>query len=325
MTATSAGSRISIAVLTHNRRERVLETVTRLAQLPEQCAIYVVDNGSSDGTAEALTSRFPRVIVVRLAANHGAAGRNAAAVAARTPYLAFCDDDTWWAPGSLSRAAELLDRHPDVAVLCARVLVGLDQRIDPTCLAMAASPLTSASVPGPLLLGFLAGACVVRREAFLAAGGYHPRLFLGAEEALLALDLTARGQWVVYSDVLQAHHHPAPRSDSRERASRLARNAVWIAWLRRPLLSAARESFRTLRPCGFRQRLAILISALRGAGWVMRERRVVPSQVERMRRAIDLHESARSSARYRVRADNGAIAHCASSREASRSGLDLRR
>ena len=41
--------KISLVVLTHNRRERVLETVSRLLALPERCPICVVDNASSDG------------------------------------------------------------------------------------------------------------------------------------------------------------------------------------------------------------------------------------------------------------------------------------
>jgi GT2 family glycosyltransferase len=249
--------------------------------------VWVVDNGSTDGTALAVAARFPAVNVLQLPANLGAAGRNAGVRAAATSYVAFCDDDTCWAPGSLSRAAALLDRHPDLAVLSARVLVGAEERVDPTCLAMAASPLRHEALPGPLLLGYLAGACVVRREAFLAVGGYHPRLFLGAEEALVALDLAARGWSVMYADELVVHHRPAPRSDAAQRAQRLARNSIWIAWLRRPLRSAMAETSQVLGECGRGAAASVLVAALRGAGWVWRERRPVPAAVERMRRLID--------------------------------------
>jgi GT2 family glycosyltransferase len=279
--------RLSIVVLTHNRRERVLDTLSRLSALPERCSVWVVDNGSTDGTALAVAARFPAVNVLQLPANLGAAGRNAGVRAAATSYVAFCDDDTCWAPGSLSRAAALLDRHPDLAVLSARVLVGAEERVDPTCLAMAASPLRHEALPGPLLLGYLAGACVVRREAFLAVGGYHPRLFLGAEEALVALDLAARGWSVMYADELVVHHRPAPRSDAAQRAQRLARNSIWIAWLRRPLRSAMAETSQVLGECGRGAAASVLVAALRGAGWVWRERRPVPAAVERMRRLID--------------------------------------
>jgi GT2 family glycosyltransferase len=282
----SASARISIVVLTHNRRGRVLATLQHLVALPEHCPILVVDNGSVDGSADAIATAFPDVEVLRLPANLGAAGRNAGVQALGAPYIAFCDDDTWWAPGSLARAAALLDRHRDVAVLSARVLIGNDGRLDPTCRAMARSPLLRPALPGPVLLGFLAGACVVRREAFLAVGGYERRLFLGAEEALLTLDLAVRGWLVIYAAELCVHHHPAPRADSRERERRLARNALWVTWLRRPLPRAMRETARILREHR-RMAVPVLWAALRGAYWVCRERRPLPPRVEQMRRAID--------------------------------------
>src|SRR5262245_34272344 len=68
----------------------------------------------------------PRSPWSRSERNLGAAGRNAGVRAARTPYVALCDDDAWWAPGALARAAHLLDVHPTLAVVCARVLVGPD-------------------------------------------------------------------------------------------------------------------------------------------------------------------------------------------------------
>jgi GT2 family glycosyltransferase len=177
-------------------------------------------------------------------------------------------------------------------VLSARVLVGPGEREDPTCRAMAGSPLHQPGLPGPLLLGFLAGACVVRTQAFLAVGGYHQRMFLGAEEALVALDLAVEGWSVVYVQALHAHHHPAPRADSARRACRLARNALWIAWMRRSLRSALRETLSVLRGCGgMRHAVAAASAALAGLPWVLRERRTLPPRVERMRQAVDGPES----------------------------------
>jgi len=40
-----------------------------------------------------------------------------------TPYAAFCDDDTWWEPGSLALAADALDAQPDIAAVTARIVV----------------------------------------------------------------------------------------------------------------------------------------------------------------------------------------------------------
>jgi glycosyltransferase involved in cell wall biosynthesis len=114
----------------------------------------MVDNGSADGSAEAAARRFPRVEVVALARNAGAAARNAGVRRARTPYVAFSDDDSWWQPGALRRAAAALDAHPRLGLVAARTLVGPGCEPDPVNEAMAASPLREGG--GATVLGFLA-------------------------------------------------------------------------------------------------------------------------------------------------------------------------
>jgi hypothetical protein len=54
------------------------------------------------------------------------------------------------------------------------------------CLRMSASPLPREGLPGPALVGYMAGACVFRASVFREVGGYEPRLFIGGEEELVA-------------------------------------------------------------------------------------------------------------------------------------------
>ena len=280
-------SRVSVVILTHNRADELLRTVAHTLALPERPPVTVVDNGSSDGSPERVMARFPSVRVMALRENFGAAARNVGARATLTPYVAFCDDDTFWAPGSLALAAQLLDAHSRVAVLSARVLVGPERREDPACLDMAASPLPSSGLPGRAIMGFLAGASVFRRAAFLEAGGYEPRFFIGGEESLLALDLAARGWALVYVDRLTVHHHPSSYRDATARRRLLVRNALWVAWLRRPLGRALRLTLSVVsdsaRDPGL---IAGCVDALRGLPWVMRNRRVIPPHVEALRHQI---------------------------------------
>jgi GT2 family glycosyltransferase len=105
-------SRIGVVIITHQRRTEALDAVTRLTALPEQPPIVLVDNGSTDGTANAVRQRFPQIDVIALTRNEGAAGRNLGVEHLHTPYVAFCDDVTWWEPGSLTEAADVLDAHP---------------------------------------------------------------------------------------------------------------------------------------------------------------------------------------------------------------------
>ncbi|GII65290.1 glycosyl transferase [Sphaerisporangium krabiense] len=205
--------------------------------------VVLVDNGSSDGTAELVRRRFPHVEVVELDENRGATARNLGVHLARTPYVAFADDDSWWAPGALARAAEVFDAHPRLGLLAARVLVGPRERPDPVCALMAASPLPAEpGMPGPGVLGFLACGAVVRREAFLACGGFDDVVFFFGEEERLAADMAAAGWWLAYVDDVVAHHHPTPPRDPAARRALATRNAVLTAVLRRPWRIVARRT-----------------------------------------------------------------------------------
>jgi GT2 family glycosyltransferase len=278
-------ARVTAVVLTYRRPAELARTLARLTELPDRPAIVVVDNGADDATAALVRERFPHAALVHAPGNVGAAGRNLGVAVARTPHVAFCDDDTWWAPGSLAAAANLLDEHPHVAAVTARVLVGPEQREDPTCRVMADSPLDApVALPGRPILGLLAGATAFRRDAFLNAGGYHPRYFLGGEEALLALDLYRAGMWLVYAPHLTVHHYPSMQRDVKTRVSVSTRNAVWTAWLRWPARAALAHTVRMLPQLG---RERAIVRTFAGLPWILRERRAIPPHVEHMRRQLD--------------------------------------
>jgi N-acetylglucosaminyl-diphospho-decaprenol L-rhamnosyltransferase len=282
MTAGRAAEPVSVVMVTRNRRARVLASLDRLGELPERPPIVVVDNGSSDGTPEAVAGRHPRVRVIRLDRNAGAAARNAGVRAVETSLVAFSDDDSWWEPGSLARAARAFAARPSLGLLQARIVVGLAGTLDRTCAAMRQSPLpTPAGLPGPSILGFVACGAVARTRAFLESGGFHQRLGIGGEEELLAFDLAALGWELAYVDAVVARHHP-DRSDRRSgRTERQLRNALWTTWLRRRLPGALARSVAITRAAARARRPAALVEALRGLPWVLRERHPLPERVER--------------------------------------------
>ncbi|MBV8644402.1 MAG: glycosyltransferase [Candidatus Eremiobacteraeota bacterium] len=273
---------VTVVIATRNRATSLATTLERVTPL---APVVVVDNGSGDATSAMTRARFPSVRLLTLDRNDGAYARNLGARLATTPYVAFCDDDCWWAPGSLDRAVEVLESNPHVGLLNARVLVGSEQRLDPACAAMAASTLPSRdTVPGRLIVAFMAGASVVRRSLFLRLGGFHRRYHIGAEESLLSIDLLDAGYAIVYCEDVVVHHHPSPAERDHElRRFLVSRNQLWTSWLRRPLAVACRETARLVRlACRDRIARRALLHAAAGLPWVLRERRVVGADVERV-------------------------------------------
>ncbi|MGW0212694.1 glycosyltransferase family 2 protein, partial [Streptomyces sp. NPDC003233] len=85
---TAAGDlRITVAVITRDRRVSLLRTLDALAALPERPPVIVVDNSRDDGTRTAVRGHPAVTGLLRPATNTGALGRNLAVRHARTPYV----------------------------------------------------------------------------------------------------------------------------------------------------------------------------------------------------------------------------------------------
>ncbi len=295
-----ADPRLTVVVITHNRRDEVCRTLGKLAQLPGRPPVIVVDNASSDGTVAAVRRFHPQMQLVAVRRNCGAVARNLAVRQVATPYVAFCDDDTWWEPGALRRCADILDSHPNVAVVNARIVVEPSGEDDPIVPELANSPVPRPpGLPGPALMSFLAGASVLRVAAFRAAGGFSPRLWLGGEEELLAADLIVAGHAVCYIGDAVVHHEASVWRNSKERRRLGIRNTLWFTWLRRPLGAAAR---RTAELAGTVPRdwvsVRAFAAALAGLPWVLRERRAQPPRVEAAMRLVDEPRRTSRARRY---------------------------
>ena len=279
---------VGVVIATRNRAQELSGVLEKLGGLPENPPVVVVDNASTDESPYLVADLFPEVRVVRLAQNLGAAARNHGLQALDTPYVAFCDDDSWWVPGALTAAARIFDRHPRVGLLAGKVLVGRDERVDATCHLMAHSRLGQPpGLPGPQILGFIACGAIVRREAFLAAGGFDPHFGVGGEEDHLAMRMAAAGWDLAYVPELVAHHHPSPIRDKAARAEILTRNSLWTTWLLRPATQVAKATLAVLpRAIVSSQARRGVVQAVLGLPWVFRERRRLPHRVEAMARTL---------------------------------------
>jgi len=116
----SAAHEVSVVVVTFNGREFVPAC---LESIPAGAETIVVDNASSDGTADLVQERFPKASLLRNSVNRGfAAGVNRGIAASRGRYVCLLNPDAKLSPGTLSTLAAYLDAHPDVGAAAPQLL-----------------------------------------------------------------------------------------------------------------------------------------------------------------------------------------------------------
>lgn len=107
---------LSVVIPTWNRARLVCEAVeSALSQRIGQVEVIVVDDGSTDDTANTLTRSFgSRIHLLRLPDRRGVgAARNAGINIASGEFLAFLDSDDLWLPGKLDAELRVFDRFPE--------------------------------------------------------------------------------------------------------------------------------------------------------------------------------------------------------------------
>lgn len=196
------GPLVSVIVAAYNAEATVGETLSSvLAQDYEPFEVLVVDDGCTDATADRV-GQFATVRCLRQDNAGPSAARNAGVAEARGALLAFVDADDAVPPTKLSVQVGHLLEHPEVGCVLGRQEVltsgaGAPEWIghDPVFGDFAGVPLMSM---------------VVRRDAFLDAGGFDPRLRT-AEDRDLLVRLRAAGVPIAVVDavVLRRSFHGA--------------------------------------------------------------------------------------------------------------------
>lgn len=189
---------IDVVIVTHFSAS-LLPRVLRA--LPEQLNVFVVDNASTDGSAEVAASYG--ATVVRGTVNAGfAAGCNRGAALGTAKKILFLNPDAVIEPEALELLVKELDDHPQVAVASPRLVYpdGSRQQVQWPYPTAAGAWREAFGLAGPVeesSHGFVIGACfLVRREAFEAVGGFDERFWLYGEEADLCRRIEDAG-WLV--------------------------------------------------------------------------------------------------------------------------------
>ena len=223
---------VSIVIVSFNTREVLRECLQSVERESAglRVEVLVVDNHSSDGSAEMIEREFPQVRLFRSEVNLGfASANNVALEAVRGRYPLLLNSDAFLRPGALALAVKHMDENPAVGLAGAR-LVGRDDSWQPSA-RMFPSLLTDFFVmtglagkfPKSRLFGsfdrtwadpmaasesdWVPGAfSIIRAEALKKAGLFDPDFFLYSEEVDLCRRIKDAGYRIWYwPDIVVTH------------------------------------------------------------------------------------------------------------------------
>ena len=295
-------SRVAVIVVNWNARadlDHCLQAVA--AQTRSADRVVVVDNASSDGSADDLEARHPGVEVIRSHANLGFAAANnlGAGRVGDCEWLALVNPDAFLAPDWLERMLTVAEAAPDVAALgCRLVLDDLPDRLDGVGDAyhlggfawrmQHGQPASGVGTTPFEIFGPSAAAAIYRRDAFVAVGGFEERFFCYLEDADLAFRLRLAGhRCLTVPEAIARHRGSATAGRASDFTVYHAhRNLVWawIANMPTGLLWRALPHhllFNLLTVLWFSLRgqagpiLRAKRDAIRGLAWALRRRRHV--------------------------------------------------
>lgn len=224
--------KVAVAILSWNGRHHLETCLAALAAQRDpgvDWEILVLDNGSTDGTAEWLRKTSPpRVRLIRSDVNLGFCGGNnrLAREAEDADALALLNNDTRPEPGWLAALVDALRSAPDdVAAVSGKIVDWGAERLDFGRGVMTfdghafqldfRKPLGRARVPkaGEELLFACGGNLLIRRRSFLAAGGFDESYFAYLEDVDLGWRLWSGGERVLFAPDAVVRHRSSATSD----------------------------------------------------------------------------------------------------------------
>ncbi len=187
----------SFVIVNYNRREELLLTISKTKTLIENhqvnYEIVIVDNGSTDGSAEAVAESFPEVVLIAKKQNIGAPAWNEGFARATGDYFIILDDDSHIESG-LEEALHYIDAQPQIGVLALNILTG---------------PYTSKGwqmKEGKNIIGFIGCGAIFRKSTYEKLGGYADWIFLYGNEWELGIRCMRGGYTVQYFENCKVVH-----------------------------------------------------------------------------------------------------------------------
>lgn len=226
---TAAPPAVSVIIVSYNTRDLLLSCLSSLQSVTLAIETIVVDNASTDGSAEAARAHVihPRVLAQSDNLGFGKAN-NIGIRAAQAPYVLILNSDAAVRPGSIETLAALLDARPTVGIVGPRNLntdgsvqlsFGPDltpwnewqqrrrmralRRGDPKAKRRVEEMTAREHEPA-----WISGSCVlVRRDLLLRLDGFDEGFFLYEEDVDLCVRVRQAGFKVLFTPNAEIVHH----------------------------------------------------------------------------------------------------------------------
>lgn len=234
--------RVSVIIPTYDRPHLLTRAVASAQAAGTDVEVIVVDDASTDETAEVCRS-LPDINYVRVERNQGVAGaRNIGILVSSAKYIAFLDDDDLRLPGSLDLQVDALEANPEAGFACGAMLMA-DQDCRPNG-EVVCPRQSGGDVFWELLdLEFpvMPLCTVIRKECFLRTGLLNRRLN-GIDDWDVFTRIAELYPVLVLEEPVGVYRLPTPYSGqgSSARAAQLRRAARHqLSLLRLPRAAAA--------------------------------------------------------------------------------------
>ena len=198
----------SFVLVNYNRKDELLITISKTIDLIKNnlsdYEIVIVDNASTDGSAEAVKLNHPDVILIENRVNTGAPAWNLGFARAKGDYFIIIDDDSHLISG-LEEALAYMDRTPDIGILALNVTTG---------------PYTSEDwgwKDGQDIVGFIGCGAIFRKSVYDEIGGYADWIFLYANEWDLGIRCIDAGYRVEYFAGCKVDHRTSKVNRTNKR------------------------------------------------------------------------------------------------------------
>lgn len=201
---------VSILIVTWNRRHELARSIdSALALTYPNTEIVVVDNASTDATADMVATNYPTVRLIRSSRNLGCpSGRNLGFNHCHGQYIYMLDDDGWLAPDAVEVSVRRAEADETLGVVMSRIHELEDGK------SVQKRP---ADLDESVYLSCFIGCCsLVRRSALEAAGFFPEDFFRQAEESDLALRMLDAGYFCFLEPASVMYHAPSPVGRDRK-------------------------------------------------------------------------------------------------------------